>query len=174
MVYSQTQNPNLGKIWKALEWKMLRFMTLWNIFSLNWYNLKPFGIFCGHLLFFSRFGMFGKKNLATLHTSKNVFFQLQIFFLFFSTLSAGVAVVAFAFTAYTPRHRCRIPNCEDADSAFYNDPSTGLPPDFVQAAVGTLKNGKQTIGTRAGGFLSPVLKNNKFRRSFKFCLSWAV
>jgi hypothetical protein len=31
------------------------------------YNLWPFGIVCGHLLYFSLFGMFGpKKNLATL------------------------------------------------------------------------------------------------------------
>jgi hypothetical protein len=29
-----TKNPNLGKIWRALEWKMfLNFMTLWNIFG---------------------------------------------------------------------------------------------------------------------------------------------
>jgi hypothetical protein len=33
MVYFQTKNHNLGKIRRALEWKMLLyFMTIWNIF----------------------------------------------------------------------------------------------------------------------------------------------
>jgi hypothetical protein len=41
MVYFQTKNPNVGKIWRALEWKMLQyFMTIWNI-------LHPFGIMYG-------------------------------------------------------------------------------------------------------------------------------
>jgi hypothetical protein len=32
MVYFQTKNPNVGKFWRALEWKMLvDFMTIWNI-----------------------------------------------------------------------------------------------------------------------------------------------
>jgi hypothetical protein len=32
MVYFQTKNPNLGKFWRALEWKILvYFMTIWNI-----------------------------------------------------------------------------------------------------------------------------------------------
>jgi hypothetical protein len=44
MVCFQTENPNLGKFWKALEWKMLvYFMVMWNI-------LRSFGIFCGHLV----------------------------------------------------------------------------------------------------------------------------
>jgi hypothetical protein len=39
MVYFQTKNPNLGKIWKALEWRMLLyFMTIWKIF-------RSFGVF---------------------------------------------------------------------------------------------------------------------------------
>jgi hypothetical protein len=30
MVYFQTKNPNLGKFWRALDWKMLvDFMALW-------------------------------------------------------------------------------------------------------------------------------------------------
>jgi hypothetical protein len=38
MVCSQTQNPNLGKLCKALDWKMfLYFMAIWNI-------LRTFGI----------------------------------------------------------------------------------------------------------------------------------
>jgi hypothetical protein len=32
MVCFQTKNPNLGKFWRALEWKMLKyFMAIWNI-----------------------------------------------------------------------------------------------------------------------------------------------
>jgi hypothetical protein len=32
MVSFQTQNPNLGKFWSALDWKMLiYFMAIWNI-----------------------------------------------------------------------------------------------------------------------------------------------
>jgi hypothetical protein len=46
MVYFQTKNPNLGKFWRALEWKMLKyFMTIWNI-------LRTFGIFYDHLVHF--------------------------------------------------------------------------------------------------------------------------
>jgi hypothetical protein len=44
MVCFQTKNPNLGKFWRALEWKMLLyFMTIWNI-------LWPFGIIYGPLV----------------------------------------------------------------------------------------------------------------------------
>jgi hypothetical protein len=44
MVHSQTKNPNLGKFWRALEWKMLvYFMVICNI-------LRPFGIFYGRLV----------------------------------------------------------------------------------------------------------------------------
>jgi hypothetical protein len=44
MVYFQTKNPNLGKFWMALEWKMLvYFMTISNI-------LRPFGIIYGRLV----------------------------------------------------------------------------------------------------------------------------
>jgi hypothetical protein len=44
MVCFQTKNPNLGKFWRALEWKMLvYFMVIWNI-------LLPFGIFYGRLV----------------------------------------------------------------------------------------------------------------------------
>jgi hypothetical protein len=39
MVYFQTEYPNLGKLWGALEWKMLvLFMAIWNI-------LLPCGMF---------------------------------------------------------------------------------------------------------------------------------
>jgi hypothetical protein len=44
MVYFQTQNPNFGKFWMALESKMsVFFMTIQNI-------LAPFGITYGRLV----------------------------------------------------------------------------------------------------------------------------
>jgi hypothetical protein len=44
MVYFQAKNPNLGKFWRALEWKMLVYcMNIWNI-------LRPFVIIYGHLI----------------------------------------------------------------------------------------------------------------------------
>jgi hypothetical protein len=46
MVFFQTKNPNLGKFWRVLQWKMLVcFITVWNI-------LRPFGRFHGHLVDF--------------------------------------------------------------------------------------------------------------------------
>jgi hypothetical protein len=44
MVSFQTKNPNSGKFWRALDWKILRyFMTICNI-------LRTFGIFYNHLV----------------------------------------------------------------------------------------------------------------------------
>jgi hypothetical protein len=49
MVYFQTKNPNLGKFWRALDWKMLIcIMPIWNI-------LWTFGIFYDHLVQFVLF-----------------------------------------------------------------------------------------------------------------------
>jgi hypothetical protein len=46
MVYFQTKFPDLGKIWSALEWKILSyFMTIWKF-------LLPFGIYNGRLVHF--------------------------------------------------------------------------------------------------------------------------
>jgi hypothetical protein len=46
MVYFQTKNPNLGKFWRVLQWKMLvYFMAIWYIF-------RTFGIFYGTLVYF--------------------------------------------------------------------------------------------------------------------------
>jgi hypothetical protein len=46
MVCFQTKNPNLGKFWWALEWKMsVNFTAIWSIF---W----PLGILCVHLIYF--------------------------------------------------------------------------------------------------------------------------
>jgi hypothetical protein len=45
MVCFQTKNPNLGKFWKALQWKMLVYvMDIWSI-------LRSLGIFYGHLVY---------------------------------------------------------------------------------------------------------------------------
>jgi hypothetical protein len=72
MVYFRTKNPNLGKFWRTLEWKMLvYFMVFWNI-------LRTLGIFYAHLATLCSFGIFSpvlvycvKKNLATLQMSQN-------------------------------------------------------------------------------------------------------
>jgi hypothetical protein len=46
MAYFHSKNPNLGLLWRALEWKILvYFRTIWNI-------LLPFGIFYGILVYF--------------------------------------------------------------------------------------------------------------------------
>jgi hypothetical protein len=67
VVYFQTKNPNLGKIWKALEWEMwVYLLSLWNIlrpignFVLIWY-IFPVLVYCV------------KKNLATLVQTKKYF-----------------------------------------------------------------------------------------------------
>jgi hypothetical protein len=64
------QNPNLGKFWMVLNWKLLAyFMPLWTIlrpsgiFIVIWYNLWSFGIF-----FPFWYIVCTKKNLATLAT----------------------------------------------------------------------------------------------------------
>jgi hypothetical protein len=55
MVYFQIKNTNLGKFWRALEWKMLvYFMFIWNI----WYILWPFGNVVVIWYIFPRFGIF--------------------------------------------------------------------------------------------------------------------
>jgi hypothetical protein len=44
MVYFQTQNPNFGNFFSVLQWKVLvYFMAIWSI-------LRPFDIFCDHLV----------------------------------------------------------------------------------------------------------------------------
>jgi hypothetical protein len=46
MVSFQNKNPNLGKFWRSLDWKMLKYlMAIWNIF-------QTFGIFYDHLVHF--------------------------------------------------------------------------------------------------------------------------
>jgi hypothetical protein len=46
MVCFQTKNPNSGKFWRVLQWKMLvYFMSIWSI-------LRPLEIFYGPLVYF--------------------------------------------------------------------------------------------------------------------------
>jgi hypothetical protein len=60
MVSFQSKNPNLGKIWRSLDWKMfIYFIVIWNIllplrifndhwvhFVFIWYIFYGFGIMC--------------------------------------------------------------------------------------------------------------------------------
>jgi hypothetical protein len=57
MVCIQTKNPNLGKFWSVLQWKMLVFMDTWSIFTVFCYILWTLGIVRGNLVYFSRFGI---------------------------------------------------------------------------------------------------------------------
>jgi hypothetical protein len=43
--------------------KFVVFIKHLEYFTAIRYNLWPFGIVCGHLGYFSRFGMFGPKNI---------------------------------------------------------------------------------------------------------------
>jgi hypothetical protein len=71
MVYFQTENPNLGKFWKVLQWKMFGIFRA--ILSIS----RPTGIFYGHLVhfvviwyIFTRFGMLYREksgNPASVH-----------------------------------------------------------------------------------------------------------
>jgi hypothetical protein len=50
MLKLQTKIPNLGKVWRVLQWKMLVYeIAIWSI-------LWPFGTFYGNLAYFSPFG----------------------------------------------------------------------------------------------------------------------
>jgi hypothetical protein len=73
MDYFQTKNPNLGKFWRDLGWKILiYFMAIWNI-------LRTFGIYYDHLVhfvfiwhIFSRFGiMYPDKSGNPGHASQH-------------------------------------------------------------------------------------------------------
>jgi hypothetical protein len=56
MVYFQTQNTNLGKFWRVLQWKLLvYFMAIWSILWPFGLFYGHFGLFCGYLVYFSPF-----------------------------------------------------------------------------------------------------------------------
>jgi hypothetical protein len=63
MVYFQTKIlHNLGISDCVLQWKTLvYFMYAWSI-------LRPFGIFYGHLVYFSRFGILHQEKSGNLGT----------------------------------------------------------------------------------------------------------
>jgi hypothetical protein len=65
MVYFQTKNPELGKLWRTLlgTETVVIFYDPLEYFTAIWYNLWPFGIVCGHLVYFSLFGMFGPRKI---------------------------------------------------------------------------------------------------------------
>jgi hypothetical protein len=57
---------NVGKFYSHLEY----FMAIWNIlwpfgkyFMAIWHNVWQFGIVCGHLVYFSHFGMFVPRKI---------------------------------------------------------------------------------------------------------------
>jgi hypothetical protein len=51
-----SKNPNLGIFWRVLQRNMLLciFYDHLDYFTVIWYNLWPFGIVCGLLVFFPR------------------------------------------------------------------------------------------------------------------------
>jgi hypothetical protein len=68
MVNFQSKNPNLGQFWRALEWKMLVYLFNDHLeyFTAIWYNLRPFGIICGRLVYICMFVccMFGPRKIC--------------------------------------------------------------------------------------------------------------
>jgi hypothetical protein len=57
MVCFQTNNPNLGKFWRVLQWKMMVYFIEHLVhFMVFCYILDTFGIVRGNLVYFSRFG----------------------------------------------------------------------------------------------------------------------
>jgi hypothetical protein len=70
MVYFQTKNPNLGKFWRFLPWKILGicYGLLVN-FPTFWYIFRPFDIVCGYLVYFTILVYCASKNLAALFRS---------------------------------------------------------------------------------------------------------
>jgi hypothetical protein len=74
MVSFQTKNPNLGKFWRAQDWKMLIYFKLFGIFYRHlgyfvtiWYILCSFGTF------FPVWVIIEEKNPATLAGRGNGF-----------------------------------------------------------------------------------------------------
>jgi hypothetical protein len=60
MVCFQTKNTNFGKI--CLEGLVIFYDHL-KYFTTIWYNVLPFGIVCGYLLYFLRFGMLRPRKI---------------------------------------------------------------------------------------------------------------
>jgi hypothetical protein len=72
IVCFQTKNPNLGKFWSALEWKMLVHVMV--ISMVFWYIIWPFGNVVVIGIFSLVLVYCVKKNLATLRLNHFIFF----------------------------------------------------------------------------------------------------
>jgi hypothetical protein len=58
MVCFQTKNPNLGKFWMFLQWKILVYFSGHLVhFHTILYILLHNAIFCGHLVYLARFSI---------------------------------------------------------------------------------------------------------------------
>jgi hypothetical protein len=56
LVYFQTKNSNLGKFWRALDWKIfIYFMDILEHFTGIWNIYDSLGTFCARLVHFFRF-----------------------------------------------------------------------------------------------------------------------
>jgi hypothetical protein len=83
MVCFQTKNPNLGKFWRVLQWKMLvYFMDTWSILrSFVIGILLTFGIVRGNLVYFPRFGILYQEksgNPDVEHFSANLATPVEV------------------------------------------------------------------------------------------------
>jgi hypothetical protein len=75
MVYLQTKSPTWGKIWRALEWKMLLYlMTIWNMF-------RSFGMIHSRLVYFTRFGPRKIWQRSRMYLGRFLATQIKDFFL---------------------------------------------------------------------------------------------
>jgi hypothetical protein len=62
MVCFQTKNPDLGKFWRVLQWKI--FFEHWVYLMAIGNILWTFGIFCGHLVYFAPFWYFVPRKIC--------------------------------------------------------------------------------------------------------------
>jgi hypothetical protein len=72
MVCFQTQNPNLGKFWRALDWK-------------NGYILYSFGIFYGHLEYF--------MDIWNIVRTFGIFYDHLVHFVFIWYIFSGFGIM---------------------------------------------------------------------------------
>jgi hypothetical protein len=78
MVCFLTKNPNLGKFWRVLEWKMLEhFMAIWSVLR-PWVSFWAFGKIYGNLVYiFPVLVCFTRQILATHQQKSETFFGRQ-------------------------------------------------------------------------------------------------
>jgi hypothetical protein len=64
MDYLQTKNSQFGYILEGLGMEnVVIYSCLSEYFMVTWHNVWQFGIVCGHLVYFSHFGMFGPRKI---------------------------------------------------------------------------------------------------------------